>query len=826
MSYQIAESATLTTAAGNYLIASDAYVTDPDYKILTMNGAKVVYSGMNVVSGGTAQLGGGAILSGAAISAGGSLYFTNSASAIGLTVKSGGSAGGAAWAQNYEDLTLESGAQLSVAAGSLRGRNNDIKAGTLTGAASIASDSVNGVLYGVTQTGAAIQYFDIVLSNYVNNGGFTYICANASAYDLSAIKANTGVGLAGGYACNLHVTNGNLWIHDQDSNTAVKLGGAATNIAKGHVYHCNADGKTNNDADMYAADGVLYGVTVKLGGTANKWLRNLQIFEGLRISAPVVSSGGTLTIGSGGIGSAVTVSAGGKTVISANGQVNAATVAGTLEMWGNATVSALTVKTGGLVSMANTGAVFRDGLTVENGGHAYLRACVICGPIDVKAGTLSGNLSVASDSVDGVAYGVTQTAGAHTYCSGVVISNYINNGACYTYLSSGGQIRNGSAFKTNGGFGLLSGGYLYNAWISGGSLWMQHSAATGQAPVSLGGAETYIKQGQVYHCTANGKTNQDANMYAENGVLYGVTLKASGQWTRDLTILEGLTVSGAVMSSGGSLTLGSGGIGENLQVKGYGRLYVKDGGVVNGVTGPGGMYVSANGVANDVTVETTGLIVVSGATVNRLTVSTGQNTGLHAHFSAGAVVNDLNIYGDKNIGQYDVKAYSGAVLSKVYHSGGGLWAYGNAVVKELNIEKGETVFQDTTYASDVRVAGSGAYLYIRNGALAENVRMSGGNARFEGGTIRNATFEGDINQMKCGANFRMESATFIDGAVLSATSGGSLNSATIGSHAVILVSSGAQATNVVVSGNDWDGRLRIYDGGHVSGVTLLGTAGD
>ena len=49
MSYNKAESATLTTAASNLVIASDALMTNsPDYKIATLSGTGVTYSGATV----------------------------------------------------------------------------------------------------------------------------------------------------------------------------------------------------------------------------------------------------------------------------------------------------------------------------------------------------------------------------------------------------------------------------------------------------------------------------------------------------------------------------------------------------------------------------------------------------------------------------------------------------------------------------------------------------------------------------------------------------------------------------------------------------------
>ena len=56
MGYQIAESATLTAGGNNYVIADEAYVTNPDYRILTLQGAGSAYTGITVSSGGTANI--------------------------------------------------------------------------------------------------------------------------------------------------------------------------------------------------------------------------------------------------------------------------------------------------------------------------------------------------------------------------------------------------------------------------------------------------------------------------------------------------------------------------------------------------------------------------------------------------------------------------------------------------------------------------------------------------------------------------------------------------------------------------------------------------
>ena len=56
MSYNKAESATLTAAVSDLVVASDALMTTtPDYKITTLSGG-ATYTGWSVISGGTVTI--------------------------------------------------------------------------------------------------------------------------------------------------------------------------------------------------------------------------------------------------------------------------------------------------------------------------------------------------------------------------------------------------------------------------------------------------------------------------------------------------------------------------------------------------------------------------------------------------------------------------------------------------------------------------------------------------------------------------------------------------------------------------------------------------
>ena len=311
MSYNKAESATLTAAASNLVIASDALMTTtPDYKITTLSGG-ATYPGWSVISGGTVTIGRNATLSNAVVGNGGSILMSSAGKFYGCTIKSGGYLGAVGNFPVLSNFTVEAGGQINLGNGNIYGKNNTIAANTLRGGnLSNTSASVNGVLYGVLQKGGAFNYYDIVFSNFTNSGGYTYMLSGCSILDGQAIKAGAGFGLgSNSYLYNANVTLGSVWI--QYANAPISLGGANTNITKGHVYQNAAAGTSSPDNDIYAANGVLYGVTLKAKTGSDTQLSDLTIVSGLTISAPVVSNTGKLTLAQGGIAAAASVVDGG-----------------------------------------------------------------------------------------------------------------------------------------------------------------------------------------------------------------------------------------------------------------------------------------------------------------------------------------------------------------------------------------------------------------------------------------------------------------------------------------------------------------------------------
>ena len=707
MSYVHAESATLNAAASNYVIASDAYVANPDYKILTMSGAGVIYSGMTVISGGTAQLAASAVLADTTIGAGGSLTREGELFLSNVTFESG-AIGSATY---LSGCTLNTGAKVTVPGGLvIAGIGNSIAQNTLVGGPGNIGNlyTVNGVIYGINNVGGAITFADGIIVSGGNVGGYKYFTRGAQGRDLTANTTNNGPGLGdGGYLYNVKVTNGSVYVNENTLTSApsISLGGAETVIPVGHFEVGTATlGKVINA--IYAEGGKLYGVDLHTGRYTDAtrpyyWMDKLTILEGLIIDSPVVSSGGSLTIGSGGSGNGIVTSANAYLYVIDGGKAT------NIDM------------KGGWLTIDNNGKV--DGAAINIGATA-------ANPAKVMQGTLEN---------------YTLTAG--------VVSGY--NGA------------------------VISGG-------------------------SIGGTAQILLRGTDGGATIRDLTQLNGTVIVNEVGNYASDVKVSGG---RFYVQNSAEASDIYIFSGGRIDINSGVHASNIRVSGGGLLYINQ------------MAASYNNaVVDNITLLTGAALAIYRGTVNGLTVSTGASTAKHAYFYTGAVVNDLTIYGNSNSGQYDVIVSSGAVVNRATHSGGGLWVYQNGRVNDLQVAKGETIFQDAGYGSSVKV--SGGYLYVRSQALIENLSMTGGNARFQGGTIRNATFTGNIGMLDFSPGFTLESAVFsnLTSAGNSANANAAnLNSVTVSTGATLNISAGA-ADNLLASG----GTINISGGATANNVTV------
>ena len=740
---------------------------------LTLSGADVIYEHLTV-NGGNAYVGRRTGVRDVTVSNGGYLRIYSSATVNDLVVESGGWVGNPEANPTLSHFTVKAGGKLNLGNGNIYGRNNSIAANALAdGALSNTSASVDGVLYGVTQTGGAFNYYDIVFSNFTCGNGFAYLHSGAEFRNAST-TAGRGFGLCdSSYLYNAYVSGG--WIWTQEAGAAISLGGAETYIKQGAWCQAAADNTAASvrDGSLYAENGILYSARLRSNGN---WLRDLTILEGLTASAAHVSTGGKLTIGSGGVGAGVVLSEGGQLVAKDTGVVRGVTqtggtisalAGGVVSALANTTLSNVTVSNGGYLRIYSSATV--NDLVIESGGWAgnpennpHLSHFTVKegGKLNLGNGYISGRnnsvaangladgaLSNASATVDGMFYGVTQTGGAFNYYD-IVFSNFVC-GYGFAYLHSGAEFRNAST-TAGRGFGLCDSSYLYNAYVSGGWIWTQEAGAA----ISLGGAETYIKQGAWCQAAADNTAAsvRDGSLYAENGILYSARLRSNGNWLRDLTILEGLTASAAHVSTGGKLTIGSGGVGAGVVLSEGGQLVAKDTGIVRGVTQVGGTISAlaggvvsalANTTLSNVTIESAGsLYLATRAHMDGLTVKDGgtANAPDNPYLSnftveAGGTLNINNgyLYGRNNslganVLTGNLTNTSASVDGVLYGvtQVGGAFNYYDMVVSNFTNNGGFTYLQsgaEFRNASAVKsVAGFGLY----NSSYLHNAYVSGG----------------------------------------------------------------------------------------------------
>lgn len=168
----------------------------------------------------------------------------------------------------------------------------------------------------------------------------------------------------------------------------------------------------------------------------------------------------------------------------------------------------------------------------------------------------------------------------------------------------------------------------------------------------------------------------------------GVWLKEGG-----VTISSGMSMTGAVVSSGQSQTVYSRGVAQSCIIDG------------------GALYVSSGGTASGTIISGTSAVFLSGASIYLLTISGGI-------INLGAAPIGLITYG----GNIYYRTNGGAVLSGATLSAGTFYCY-EGVLSDTTIITGNTVLLSSGTASGAVVAGSG-YLQLRAGTIASGVVVS------------------------------------------------------------------------------------------------------
>lgn len=555
----------------------------------------------------------------------------------------------------------------------------------------VGSAGAGGKLVGATvfEDGFLTVYAGAVASDVVLQDGF--VDDYGSTFGTVVSSGTAYIVYAGAYDSGTVISNGGLEYGDATVVRATVLSGGDLTLNPGFV--ASGDVVSNGgEADLAAVvssgqtltisglrtskDTVLSGVTVSSGGY-------------LDLNAPVVQSGGVLSLAAGAEAFYVTVSAGGSLVGAGKiigfdaagyfdddaGVVSGVSL-GDLNDETDGNFGYLLVESGGLaasvrvyassvVAISSGGSA--SGVQVVSGGALVLSAGAVASATTLQAGSVaSGPGALAGDTTDiGLTVGVGVVSGTLSIRSG--------GSAVSTTVSSGGR-------ET-----VLSGGVDSSGMVLSGAV----------LSLALGG-------------DATGVTVQAGGVMSGQGQIVG-----SGNYDLGL-------VSGVALGHSAGLEVGSGGraVAVTDVASGEVNLSVDSGGVVSGLVLSGAFsygYVSAGGLISGLVLGSADYVHDDGLTVS--SVASGGVEYAEDGGVASAAVIDAGA---------ELFAFSGVAAGVTVNPGGLLLGFDGSVTGVTTISSGATI------SSEFGQFGvqSGAIEILYAGAIQTNVTVSAG-ARLE-----------------------------------------------------------------------------------------------
>ena len=636
---------------------------------------------------------------------------------------------------------------------------------------------------GVTSTGLVAESGDIIIiedggtlvDGTIQDGGVLSATFGAALEDLTA-EAGATVELTG-----TAKTSGAI------------LRGANTNIAEGTLYYMGSavtgtvvDGTLSNLSGAYRIC-VGDGITVSdptVGGEATVKDR-VYALETAVVSGGSVTTNGNIGLQEGAYGNEVTVGGNGIT-------------AATYNLFDSATADNTTVNEGGTLRLNSAGNTANH-TVVNSGGTVRFDAGAGADVLVNSSGVMSAASGVTLN-------GVTQSGGNIYVYDGAVVNDLnvyaFTAGETPCFYLSGGTAIGGSAVGNDVGgvegqvvgTGVLSNYVLTTSqtsfandnrtwvWVGG------HDMAGGglAKDVTVNNRARLQVQG-IGASAANINVVSGGSLWVFNsavvndvlvsGLLGTVSAQITAGYSDD-TYGKGVLVKRATVDRGGLFEVSKGATVEDVTVLSTGRMNVRAGGYVSGAT------VSANGrldvwaSLDTATVKDGGFLVAWKGTIRDVQVS-GASGATKARLSAlqGGTVDNVDVYTG---GIVDVGKDGSATARNVrVHSGGELLFY-----------------QGTGYDIDVRSNGS---MNLRNGVVVSGANVaSGGIANVSSGAILNLSGTDVASGVNLLASARM------------------------------VVSTGATAVDLSVSGNVGVGAGSFWNlnvnGGKVSGGAATGAA--
>lgn len=829
---------TLTVLAGGSALVTR--IGSGAYEYVSSGG---VESGATVLAGGSEVVSNGGVASAVTVSSGGRFTLLNGGVELLATVASGGSDFVSSGASAYLDTVLSGGVE-TVYAG---GRSTDAMVsagGTLSGGGTLAGGHIYGTVSGV----------NIANGSFILNSYQTYLQAGGVANAVSMTSGGT-FNIVGGTASGVTVFSGTVQL-SAGSVLAADLAGGAMNVlggtASGTLIHAGTEtvqGGSDQSATVYSSGTLI----VSSGGTASGAAVSsggaLDVLSGGAEVSGTVFSGGSETVSSGGTASGTTVSSGGTLTVSSGGTANAtwldyaatlnvsgiasgANIGGTETIfWGGedfaATIGQGTqvVLSGGVTSNVNVDGYYATQI-ISSGGFAYNTSAPY-GVVHVRGGGHFEGGSVGSDmSYEGYNALYLET-GANSYATTVLPGGYEEVGsgaeADYGHVSSGGRLV------------VDVGGLAYGATVdSGGSLFGAGSIEDSSINGSVSGVTlvpgwwygTFLGTGGV-----GSNLTVEAPLTLNGGSLSGGVVSSGGT----VMVSSGGVASGVGVSSGGAILVSSGGVDTSATLYTGGAEIVSSGGVASGtIVSSGGTLTVSSGGASDAVVWSGGrLVLQAGATASGATINAG-GVAEFVQFSIGngQTFTLSSAYTSANVSGVTI-AGGGVVLDQTAISHGGTMSLGSGA-RTSNVTvlsggvldgPGELVATDTVYglASGVALgdtAGGHGQLFVQSGGVISGLLEKG---RYDLVDVASGglTVAGHVTGGQ--ANLVIEQGAVASGTVVTGVGNaegvfGSSVNAVVSSAGTEAVESGGVARAATVAKG---GAEIVYAGGSASGTKVL-----
>ncbi len=805
-----------------WVIASDAYVNEPDCKVYNVNGRGGKVYDTDVLSGGTINntvvgahaSGSYGYLENIRLSGGGTVIVRSA----GNVISSGAIYGGTLYVQSSATAdAIKVFPNGKVVCSDGRMFNVEVSGGATNKLVDLQGNAyVKGMtVVGIAQaTNYVYLSHTAVLEDLTVTSASVYLAGGGTLRNFTMYAAGTPV-LRGEqtYCSGATVYGGNLHFQNGAKGDSIVVNGA-----KMYVHDNGNSGIPGSGAYVSGVDIIAGGLYVSAGGRV----------DGLR------ASGGTVTVNSttGSFGRGATLSGavftGGQLTLGAGavayatdiGENAAATVNGTL----NAVNEAYNItQAAGTVNIAATA---RGGNIVQNGG----------------------TLSIAAGAeIDGVTY----NAGTFEVSAGATLKNFYKNGTTNINLRTGATVDGGAlytaylqALNNNNVSGAtiknytVYGGLLIvrgaanvasNIRVSGGGLCVQQAGASGvNVDVYSGGALNLNNGGGAFVSSVRIHSGGVINGKAANHIYRDITVESGGAWTLQNGFVSGADVAGATVTLYGQYIYVSGGATfkdvtfAGDATAGEDWVYITD---PFDATSGGAAYDQM--LLGNTTVSSGALIRLLGTNVHGSGATVyGKYYVQNGATLSGATIHDggvVNMYNSADFNDAEARARTVGATIKA----GGSGAATNADFFDVTAEAGAGLaLNDNAGLGGAANTVAAGTLYV-NGTLDEdaatdenhvlrNLDVSDVTLNFKDGVVL-----GDMS-IDGGATVNFEAgARGADieamGGTLNVAATAELDGADIGG-ATVNVASGAVARDLEVNA----GRLNVEAGADVDGVTYNG----